>query len=325
MKEKSITDSPIDNLMTLFYPYGIITVFFALLSFQSAAGEEAFELVRIADGVYVHPGKIAMPDLNNHNEIANIGFIVGSQCVAVIDSGGNPEEGFALKKAIRALTPTPVCYVINTHVHGDHILGNLAFKSQGVHFVGHYRLPENMASRAQYELERAGRDWGIQLGPEHFALPDTLVQNERTIDLGDRQLEVRAWPTAHSATDVTVLDTKSSTLWLGDLLFMDHVPVIDGNLGGWLKTLSELEHIKAQRAIPGHGPSSAPWPQAMEEEVNYLGGLKKAVRHALDRNASIETAMETVGQDLHQHWRLFDQYHKRNVAATFAAMEWEDQ
>ena len=59
--------------------------------------------------------------------MANLGFVVGSRCVAVIDTGGTPAVGLALRAAVQRTTPLPVCYVINTHAHPDHMLGNIAF------------------------------------------------------------------------------------------------------------------------------------------------------------------------------------------------------
>src|SRR6202041_1224284 len=82
----------------------------------------------LASGVYVHRGAQLPLDVPGHDDIANIGFIVGSRCVAVIDTGGSVRTGLALRAAIRRRTSLPICYVINTHVHVDHVLGNWAFK-----------------------------------------------------------------------------------------------------------------------------------------------------------------------------------------------------
>ena len=84
-----------------------------------------------------------------------------------------------------------------------------------------------------------------------------------TIDLGGRTLELRAWPTAHTDTDLTVLDVATGTLFAGDLLFMERLPVVDGSLLGWLAVMDELEHSRRARVVPGHGPASAPWPEAL--------------------------------------------------------------
>ena len=86
-----------------------------------------------------------------------------------------------------------------------------------------------------------------------LVLPTRAVAGTDRIDLGGRRLTLRAWRTAHTDSDLTVLDEKSGTLWLGDLLFVGHLPVVDGNLRGFVAVIGELRHIRAKRVIPGHG------------------------------------------------------------------------
>ena len=278
----------------------------------------------VAPGIHVHQGIHQLPDRHNHGEIANIGFVVGERCIAVIDSGGSPEQGKALKQTIEATTATPICYVINTHVHPDHIYGNLAFKQPGVQFVGHHKLQQAMAMRAPYYTEKAASELGYALSPEHFVPPDIPVKDSLELDLGGRTLRLTAHPTAHTDNDLSIFDTKTQTLWLGDLLFMGHIPVVDGSLNGWLGEIEKLRALPARQVIPGHGPVTAAWPLALVGEESYLRRLQTDIRAAIKQGKTLEQTMDQVGQSLRPDWQLFDDFHKRNVATSFAELEWED-
>jgi quinoprotein relay system zinc metallohydrolase 2 len=289
-----------------------------------AGADSALDMREVAPGIYVHLGVHQLPDAANHGEIANIGFIVGEKCVAVIDTGGSPRQGEALKAAIRSRTSLPVCYVINTHVHPDHIHGNVAFKQPDVRFVGHRKLAQAMAARAPHYLTRANREWGLTLGPQHYVPPDIEVDRNLTLDLGGRVLQLVAHGPAHTDNDLSVFDERTRTLWLADLLFMEHIPVVDGSLNGWLKELEALKRIEAKLAIPGHGPLATAWPEAASAETRYLESLRREIRAFIRQGKPLERAMEEVGLSARAEWSLFDEFHKRNVAKSFAELEWED-
>ena len=106
-----------------------------------------FALENPAPGVYVHYGQQAEMTRANFGDVANLGFIVGARCVAVIDTGGTFAVGRALRQAIRRVATVPVCYVINTHVHPDHVFGNAAFADDHPEFIGHARLADAMRRR----------------------------------------------------------------------------------------------------------------------------------------------------------------------------------
>src|SRR5574343_213920 len=133
----------------------LLIVLLGCLTTAAAWAFPTLDVTEAAPGVFVHVSTHHWPDRDNHGEIANIGFIVGDKCVAVIDSGGSPQQGIALRTAIKKATPKPVCYVINTHVHPDHIYGNSAFKVPGVKFIGHHKLARARATRAPHYLSRA--------------------------------------------------------------------------------------------------------------------------------------------------------------------------
>lgn len=300
-------------------------ILYLLLISQATAAAPVLSISEVAPGVYVHLGPHEWPDTKNHGAIANIGFIVGERCVAVIDTGGNPQQGLALKNAVAHTTSKPVCYVINTHVHPDHIYGNSAFKAAGVKFVGHERLARAMAERAPFYLGKAPEQLGIELTASDIIPPDIEVKDKLDLDLGGRILKLTAHRPAHTTNDLSVYDVQTDTLWLSDLLFIEHLPVIDGSLKGWLAELESLEQHPYKTVIPGHGPVVKDWPTSMQPEKEYLRLLLTEIRAMIKQGKYLEDALETVGYSAKDRWLLFDQFHRKNVTTAFAELEWEEE
>ncbi|MBY6240876.1 quinoprotein relay system zinc metallohydrolase 2 [Methylosinus sp. Sm6] len=289
--------------------------------FASAAS--AFDLTEIAPGVFVHQGRLAMMTRENLGDIANLGAIVGAEAVAVIDTGGSAAEGRAFLAALQQRTSKPIRYVINTHVHPDHIFGNIAFRDSGAVFVGHKNLPRALAARGPHYLSSFREALGPLVDDVALIAPSLTVDGAMTLDLGGRGIELRAWRTAHSDADLTVRDSASGTLFAGDLLFLRHVPIVDGSLLGFLAVVDELRKIEAVRVVPGHGPAVAPWPQALDAQAAYLERLTRDLRRSIAKGETLGAAATSAGQSEKPAWSLFDDYNVRNATAGFAELEWE--
>ena len=125
-------------------------------------------------------------------------------------------------------------------------------------------MPRALSVRGPFYLNAFRRIMGDVLADVELVAPQRQIDDEAKLDLGNRILTLHAWRTAHTDNDLTLLDEATQTLFTGDLVFLRHIPVVDGSLRGWLAALEPLADIEAKRAIPGHGPAAA-WPLALDD------------------------------------------------------------
>lgn len=302
----------------------LLLLLLCCLAGQTRAAD-GFNLRQLAPGLFVHQGRQVALDAAGHDDIANLGFIVGARCVAIIDTGGSVSMGRRLRAAVLQHTHVPICYVINTHVHVDHLLGNAAFRADHPQFVGHAALPEAVADSRQFFLSHYPSDFDAPAGADQIMGPDTLVQpsHERLLDLGGRVLHLRAWPKAHTDCDLSVYDERSAILWSGDLLFRDRIPALDGSVRGWLAAIDALAAMRVAWVVPGHGPATQNLAHALASERSYLQALVDGVSAELAQGKPVQDAIQQVGLEQRTHWLLWDSAHAHNVIRVYEELQWE--
>ncbi len=288
-----------------------------------AAEAAPLPVTEVAPGVFMHTGVHEEFGEDYHGDIANIGFVVGDAAIAVIDTGGSFRVGQALREAIRARSSLPIRYVINTHVHSDHIFGNAAFEQDRPEFIGHARLAGAMRIRAEGYESNLKKMLGADAEGSRIVLPTRTVSAELALELGGRRLLLRAWPTAHTDHDLTVLDERTGTLWMGDLLFVERAPSIDGDAKGWLAVIESLKALPAARAIPGHGPPVGDKAAALDRLRAYLDVLIADLRRGIAAGRAMPDVVREAAASERSRWQLFDTVNLRNAEQLYMQLEWE--
>ena len=300
----------------------VISVLFLLL-FTTMVHSADFGIVNLGNGVYVHQGKHLDIDTGYQGDICNISFVVGSRGVAVIDTGGSLKVGKQLRAAIKAVTPLPILYVINTHVHPDHIFGNTAFLQDKPVFVGHAKLGDTMQLRQESYTKLNIKFLGEDAIGSEIVKPSLVVTTGSKLDLGDRTLQITAYVSAHTVTDISVIDTKTQTLFTGDLLFIERTPVIESDIKGLISAIDSLKSSQASLVVPGHGPFTKDWIAALNNERLYLDTLLTDIRADIKNGTSMEKTMDTAAASEKNKWLLFDVANRRNVNTIYPVLEWE--
>lgn len=300
-----------------------VIALFGLLVISTQPQAQPLTLEKVAEGVYVHHGLHEDLAEGYHGDICNISFIVGSKGIAVIDTGGTFKVGQRFRDAIASVSNLPVLYVINTHVHPDHIYGNAAFSADKPQFVGHEKLADAMELRRE-AYNRMHHDWlGDEFTGSEIIKPTLKVKDELTLDLGDRQLKLSAYPVAHTNTDLTVIDSKTNSLWSGDLLFVERTPSIDGDIKGWISVTESLSQLNVKQTVPGHGPVVKDLQTALLDQRRYLTTLLNDIRASIKKGEVMESAMNTAAATEKDRWVLFDIVNRRNVNNLYPKLEWE--
>jgi len=303
----------------------ISIIFILIFSANLQARGKALNIIEVAEGIFVHQGEHFDVDDSYQGDIANIGFIVGTSSVAVIDSGGSIAVGEALKLSIREKTSLPIKYVINTHVHLDHIYGNSAFTENNAEFIGHSELPRAMKLRKEL-YQRLNQEYldipiekSIQIPPSIFI----KVNESKVFDLGERKIKISAYPSAHTNNDITIEDLKTGTFWAGDLLFIERTPVVDGDIHGIIDVINQLISLDINLVIPGHGSPTKNWQKAFKKHRDYFITLRDGVKKAISEDIGLQKAIETVAQSESKKWELFDIQNARNINQVYPQLEWE--
>ncbi len=284
----------------------------------------SFEINEVAKGLFVHFGEQEDSNFKNNGDIANIGFIVGSKSIAVIDTGGTPEIGMKLLEKIKETSSLPISHIIITHSHPDHFFGTEALINEKVTIIGHEKLERALITNFEfYKNLQFNLIKQESIKKVRLILPNQTVKvgKIKTINIGNREIEIKAWKSGHTDNDLSILDKKTRFLW-SENIFVERIPSIRASIKGWKSNLDETLKMDIDTIIPGHGPLKKK-DQAIQPMMNYFDRLIDEVRKFHKSGKTLKDAQSLAAPKNQERWLLFDSYHSSNVTKTFTELEWE--
>lgn len=216
----------------------------------------------VAPGVTAHVGERGMP---------NAVTVEGRDGVVVVDSLFTLRHARLMMAALRATTDKPVLALVNTHFHGDHVLGNAEIPTDRI--IAHRYVTDRLSSDGDaYRalLCDVRPDLAPEIASVDWVLPTEFVADRLDLDLGDVTVRVQTMNRpAHTAGDLIVSVRDPDVLIASDLVFNGVLPVArDADLSGWVAVLDELERDwPTGVVVPGHGAPGGPELLAQQREI----------------------------------------------------------
>jgi glyoxylase-like metal-dependent hydrolase (beta-lactamase superfamily II) len=272
-----------------------------------------FNLQQLADGMYA---ALAVP---GSGAWSNAGIVdLGGQTL-VFDTLFTPQAAQELRRYAEQLTGRPATWVINSHRHADHILGNQVFADAQI--VATSTTREKMAERSAAFIAHAKADttflaeFAAQIDREpdertrarmintlanyraleqalptiELTLPNVTFTERMTFHGTQRATELITYGGAHSLSDAFLYLPEDKIMFAGDIVQVQtHPSMSDGNPEQWDVILKQVAMLDIERIVPGHGPLGGR--EDLDLTRQYIHDLQHHAAAAVERGLSAEQA-----------------------------------
>lgn len=291
---------------------------------------DELSLVEVSPNIYVVHGIQALPDKANRGFMSNTGIVLTKAGVVIVDSGGSAEVARAILSKVRALTSLPVIAVFNSHIHGDHWLGNAAIRAAypNARIIAHQRA---IARLKNGEADRWVQIFAQMTGEPGDAVPAVLpseaVKGGETLTIGGTAFKTHHTGHAHTDSDMMIELPGNRLLFTGDIVehgraVSSDVPQ-DFDAKGQIAAIRYALTLPVEIFVPGHGPTgNADIPRAA---LRFLQILYDSVKRNYDAGLRDYQMRDNVAKDLSEFsdWTNFDQLGKL-ISHTYLQVEKAD-
>jgi glyoxylase-like metal-dependent hydrolase (beta-lactamase superfamily II) len=257
-----------------------------LIPSLSSAAVKDYPFEKVAENTWIIHGPLEMPNVGNQGFMNNPGIVLTSKGAVIIDPGSSVQAGEMVLRMLKAVTDKPVVAVFNTHIHGDHWLGNQAIKAAypDTPVYGH---PEMLAMIE----DGVGDTWvdlmdklteGATKGTRVVG-PDHALKHGDSITIGNKTFRIHHHGQAHTRTDIMIEVAEDSVVFLGDNVTTNRIPrMSDGNFIGNIDSVDHILKLGANTWVPGHGKTGDA--DMVKGYRDYLAAVYASARQAFDED-----------------------------------------
>lgn len=261
-------------------------------------------------------------DKHNNGNMSNSCFVNMGTSYLVIDSGPTYQYAQEAYSKIKTIKNLPVSYVINTHVHDDHWLGNSFYKTLGSKIIGASAFKD----LAKVKLTRMQRRISAEAYKKTTQIfPSILVDDETTLYINTKKIFIKSINhKAHTNSDLYIYIPSKRIVFVGDLVFNERLPSLrDGDINGWIEALKTIKKLDVDYIVGGHGTMVSK--ESVNFTYNYLVKLKKRVKNMLESGEDIGDVVNSIVLKEYKNIPFYNSIHKQNVETAYRMLEWDSE
>jgi len=285
-----------------------------------------FVVTPIAKNVYsiVSPS-LGMPTPENKGWVSNSHFVVTKQGVLLFDTGASELIGNEIKKAIKSVTQKPVRWVVNSHSHADHWLGNAAFEDTVNEIISSKHALAIMKKYGPEDVAFYSRVTKGTIGDTSLVYPSVLSDQNTKRNFGGVEVVFIFSNDGHSPGDIMMWLPEQEIIFGGDVLSSNWMPIITGhgNVLNLINTLGMIEKLKPKIVLTGHGNATTSISILRDKEL--LSAVWQQVKEGVDNGKSLDAILLDVTHKLSPEYRLsyqdFDSEIERHVKLMYKQNE----
>lgn len=300
----------------------ILIVLLLVPSITSAAGYTP-TAEKVVDNVYAIIGPLDQRSEENNGLNNNLGFIVATDGVILIDSGASRIAAKLIAQAIAKVTPLPVRWVINTGSQDHRWLGNDYFAGQGAEIIAMKRTAETQKAYASQQMNSLKGFLGKQLeGTKPLPATTQLEGDNAKIELGGVELNF-LYTDTHYPGDAMVWLPQKRVVFTGDLVYVDRAFVVLpwSSVKNGQKAFARMAALEPEYIVPGHG-GVTDLGRAQRECGDYYDFLNNVIGAAATEMEPMEEVIQQyTSLPAFEHLKHFKELHPVNMNRTYLEYE----